>query len=950
MTSLTADEFVRRWQHILEDPPQGAQEKALSQQHFVDLCDLVGHPRPTDPTFRFEKPVAKISGEKGFADVWKRGFFGWEYKGPHKDLNAAYVQLKTYADALENPPLLVVSDLKRIRIHTNFTATIKQEYELSIDQLVDPKFLQLLKWLFNEPEKLKPGVTRAVITREAADKFGDIALSVAKRYDDPQRVAHFLNRIIFSFFAEDIGILPDHIFSKLIEVGATEPGQFATMCRDLFEAMAKGGRIGWVPVAHFNGGLFDSDDVLELTGAELAQLQTASKLDWSSIEPAIFGTLFERFLDPDKRSQIGAFYTDPDTIMRIVRPVVLEPLEDEWTAVKADLEKLMTKAAETGAAATKARNKAQDRYHLFLDRLKHFSVLDPACGSGNFLYLSLRTLKDFERRVRNDAALMGLASGVLFETGPHNLHGIEINHYAAELARISIWIGEIQWMIENGYGYKSDPVLGTLDQIETRDAILNDDGTEAAWPRVDVIVGNPPFLGDRRMRGSLSDHYVDRLRARYDDRLPHGADLVCYWLEKARAAVSDRKADYAGLVATNSIRGGKNRVVIDRIMDGLVLTDAWSDEPWILDGAAVRVSIVVFSREVRRNSRLNGKPVAQINADLSSGGIDLTRARGLAANDGVMLHGSKKIGSFDILGDEARRLLAISGNPHGRPNSDVLTPCWNGADITGRNRDFWIIDFGLTMTEAEASQYEAPFAIVTERVKPERMLNRNPDLVMHWWRHGGPRPAMRKLLPRLSRVLVTPALAKHRVWKWVPKGILPDAQLMVALRDDDQVFGILHSRFHELWSLRLGSSLEDRPRYTPKSSFETFPFPRGLTPDLSPVAYINSHAAAIGAIAAHLNDLRENWLNPPEWVDRVPEVVPGYPDRIIAKPGHEADLKKRTLTNLYNARPAWLDNAHRELDIAVAKAYGWDDYKLEMPDEEILRRLLDLNLSRTSAR
>jgi type II restriction/modification system DNA methylase subunit YeeA len=207
---------------------------------------------------------------------------------------------------------------------------------------------------------------------------------------------------------------------------------------------------------------------------------------------------------------------------------------------------------------------------------------------------------------------------------------------------------------------------------------------------------------------------------------------------------------------------------------------------------------------------------------------------------------------------------------------------------------------------------------------------------------------MWRALAGLSRCLVTPTVAKHRLFRWSHPATCPDHQLIVLARDDDATLGILHSRFHEVWSLRQGTSLEDRPRYTPTTTFETFPFPEGLTPNLKPTEYTNPHAAEIGAIAVRLNELRENWLNPPEWTERVPEVVPGYPDRIVAKPGCEEKLKKRTLTNLYNERPAWLANVHRELDAAVAKAYGWTDYSESMSDEEILGRLLKLNLERSA--
>jgi hypothetical protein len=207
---------------------------------------------------------------------------------------------------------------------------------------------------------------------------------------------------------------------------------------------------------------------------------------------------------------------------------------------------------------------------------------------------------------------------------------------------------------------------------------------------------------------------------------------------------------------------------------------------------------------------------------------------------------------------------------------------------------------------------------------------------------------MRAAVAGMARFIVTPEVAKHRVFAWLTPPTVPDKNLVVISRSDAVTFGVLHSRFHETWALRLGTALEDRPRYTPTSTFETFPFPAGMTPkDTANAVPAGAVAEAIATAARKLNELRENWLNPEEWIERVPEVVSDYPARIVAKQGHEKDLQRRTLTNLYNQRPAWLVMAHQALDAAVAAAYGWTDYTPKMPDEEILRRLLALNLERS---
>ena len=507
------------------------------------------------------------------------------------------------------------------------------------------------------------------------------------------------------------------------------------------------------------------------------------------------------------------------------------------------------------------------------------------------------------------------------------MKGIEINAYAAELARVSVWIGEIQWMRRNGFSNSTNPILDPLDTIECRDAILAPDGSEPDWPQADVVVGNPPFLGDRVMRGGLGHEYTERLRRTYKGSVPGSADLVCYWFAKAGTLVANGSIARAGLVATNSIRGGNNRPVLDQIVADCSIFDAWSDEPWVIDGAAVRVSLVCFGpRDTGLPISLNGGPAPHIHADLTEDGIDLTRVTRLDRNRAVAFLGVYKNGPFDIPGDLARGWLRLPANPNGRPNSDVLKPRLNGMDLTRRPTGNWIVDFGEDMGEADAALYEAPFAHVVEHVKPVRLGRRRERHRKFWWRHGEARPGMWRALHGLPRFIATPTVSKHRLFDWLDAGVCPDHQLIVVARDDDVTFGILHSRFHEAWSLRLGTSLEDRPRYTPTTTFETFPFPDGFSPDIPASEYADDpRAVAIAQAARRLVELRNRWLNPPEWVEWVDEPVPGYPKRPVARDEAAAkELKTRTLTNLYNARPQWLADAHAALDATVAAAYGWD--------------------------
>lgn len=950
---MTPEIFIKKWK------TSTLTERAASQSHFIDLCTLLDEPTPTDvdPTgehYAFERGATKTTGGEGWADVWKRGCFAWEYKGKRKDLKAAYAQLQQYAVALENPPLLVVCDMETFEIHTNWTNTVHEVHRIGIEELREAHYRAQLKAVFSDPERLKPGQTRQALTEQAAREFAGLALRLRDRGHDPQKVAHFVNRLVFCMFAEDVGLLPGKMFLRMLEQGTKRPDQFAAMAQQLFAAMRTGGLVGFEEVAWFNGGLFDHDEALPLEKEDIAQALAAARLDWAEIDPSIFGTLFERGLDPGKRSQLGAHYTDRDKIMLIVGPVIVEPLTREWGEAKIAIQGLLERAgkAKSPSAATKARNDAQTLYTAFLERLKHFRVLDPACGSGNFLYLALLALKELEHRVNLDAEALGFQRAFP-AVGPEAVRGIEINLYAAELARVSVWIGEIQWMRRNGFAVPGNPILKPLDNIECRDAVLNSDGTEAEWPPVDAIIGNPPFLGAKLMKGRLGVPETERLRAAFEGRLAGFTDLVCYWFEKARAAIIQGRAERAGLVATSSIRGGTNRPVLDRISSDLVIYDAWGELPWTVEGARVEVSLIAFCLPERTTSplRLDGANVPHINPDLTTG-VNITGARPLRANRGVSLLGIQKSGPFDVPGELARQWLALPSNPNGRHNRDVLKPYWNGDDVTGRPRDVWIIDLPRGLTEAAASAFEAPFEHLrtTPYDPPDepaalpvvRQAARDDHARLRWWEPYWPRPEMRRQIEALSRYIVTTETSEHRLFVWLSYPVLPDKNLIVIARDDDTAFGILHSRFHELWALRQGTSLEDRPRYTSTTTFATFPFPEGLTPDIPAPNYTaDTRAQRIAAAARTLDELRNNWLNPTDLVRREPEVVAGFPDRLLPVDERAAALlKQRTLTNLYNERPAWLANAHRELDEAVAAAYGWP---ADLTDDEVLSHLLVLN-------
>ena len=744
---MTPHAFIAKWRDVT------LKERSAAQEHFLDLCRLLDEPTPaeadpTGATYCFERGARKDTGGDGWADVWKRHCFAWEYKGQRANLDAAFAQLRQYALALENPPLLIVSDLRRVRIRTNWTNSVSTTYEFDLDDLTDSTVRDRLKWAFSDPERLRPGETRRALTERAAAAFAAVAQTLRARGHDPPVVAHFVNRLVFCMFADDVGLLPDHMFTRMLRQASHTPEQFTELAAELFRVMAAGGRVGFEAVAWFNGGLFDDGAALPLEVADIETALAASDLDWSEI-------------------------------------------------------------------------------------------------------------------------------------------------------------------------------------------------------------GNPPFLGTKLQIRQLGEEYVSRLRSTYTKRVPAGADLVCYWFEKAGRQIALGKAARVGLVATNSIRGGWNLPALQSATDGHRIFEAWGDEPWVNDGAAVRVSLICFARcddDSVSTPRLDGQPVDEIHPDLTANrdhqGVDLTLARRLPANARVAFVADQKGGLFDISGSQAREWLLLPANPNGRTNADVLKPWVNGMDLTRRPAGKWIVDFGWTMSDADAALYEEPFRWVKEHVYPMRSTVRRKAHRERWWRHADPRPGMWAALGNLSRYIATPTVAKHRLFVWCDARICPDHQLIVIARDDDTTFGILHSRFHEAWSLRLCTWLGkgNDPRYTPTTTFETFPFPDGLTPNTPVADYADDPRAAVIADAAQrLVELRDRWLNPPEWVEWLDEPVPGYPKRPVPRDEDAAKaLKKRTLTNLYNARPQWLAHAHAALDAAVASAYGWP---ADISDDAALAELLALNLA-----
>ncbi len=962
---LTADEFVHKWSKAQ------LSERAASHEHFIDLCHLLDQPTPAQADasgedYCFEKHVKVVGsaskgskGDAGFVDVWKRGHFAWEYKAKdkHKTLDEAYRQLYQYRDDLDNPPLSIVCDIRTTEIRAHFPGYPTEKTVVTLEEL--PGRLEALRRVFTSPHSFKPDKTREELTGDLANVFGDLADKLLSRqkaipatlfhgHGDP--VAHFLMKVMFCLFAEDVGLLPDKLFTKLVNRCVFEPENFQRFCGDLFEQMKKGGWYGNDRVEYFNGGLFDQAPPLSLGAGEIPILAKAATRPWQAVEPSIFGTLFERILDPRKRAQIGAHYTSKADILLVIDPVIMTPLRRKWAAVQEQIAPDLAKVA--AEKDRKKRDVLAAPVRISLDELRRYlgtqRILDPACGSGNFLYVALQQLLDLDDEIVRFAKRYDIDLNPLPYIRPTQLHGIEINPYAAELAQVVVWIGYLQWIAEHHITNDKRPILDKLVTIENRDAILDltkpNLPTRAEWPEADFIIGNPPFLGGSRIWEGLGTVYRDALWRAHD--IPKFSDLCCYWFDLARICVDSHPNTRVGLLATQAIRGKTNREVLDRIAQNQVIFDAWADRDWILDGAAVHVSIVSFAKKIDEQITLDGHIVPKINTDLTSE-MDATSALTLPENEHMSFIGTKKAGLFNIPYDQARGLLALPQNPNGFHNRDVLLPWASGSSLAGRWDGTWIIDFGADRDKAAASLYEAPFEYVLEHVKPDRDGNKRKLYREKWWLHAETRPGLRAHALVLPRYLGVTRHSKHLPFAWIDKPFLADDGVFVFARSDDYLLGALQSAVHALWARRTGSQVREAEsgfRYTPSTTFETFPLPWSPgKEDVKHPAYLR-----IAEAAKLLNDQRERWLNPPEWIEPLAakidaadtfEDVPKEAralvrqSAIMAAAAKDERLKKRTLTNLYNERPTWLKIAHEQLDRGVLAAYAatdpageWDEH------------------------
>ncbi len=1039
-----ADRFIARWANA------AASERANAQLFLTELTDLLGVPRPGNDHalgYSFEFPVKIPTGPGAFTDgridLYRRRCLVLEAKqfaapkaeptalelaldanagkqkaGPVRGSDAwddamwkARGQAERYARHLpaEEPPapfLLVVDVGHSLEVYADFTQAGRayqafpdpRSFRIRLADLREEKIRERLRRIWLDPLSLDPAKISAAVTRDIAALLATLASSLEKAGHPPKLVAEFLTRCLFCMFAEDVGLLEKDSFRGLLDSLRDSPAGFAPKLRTLFAEMQTGTDFSVIlnrKLLRFNGGLFADASVLPLNGDQLKILIRASTMQWKDVEPAIFGTLLERALNPDERHQLGAHYTPRSYVERLVLPTVIEPLRAEWESVRA-------------AAATHARRgklkAARAEVNAFHDRLCGVTVLDPACGSGNFLYVALQHLKLLEGEVLDTAAQFGENFKLELEThtiDPHQFLGLELNPRAASIAELVLWIGYLQWHFKiHGERSLSEPILRAFQNIECRDAVLAWDGDPqplrdarseivtvwdrrsqktdpvtgrkvpdetkrvplltypnawpAAWPRADYIVGNPPFIGTARMREDLGDGYAETLRAAYPD-VPESADFVMYWWHKAAALVGARKVRRLGLITTNSLRQTFNRRVVQPHLDKLSLVFAIPDHPWVdatakdEKKAAVRIAMTVavagsHSGELRtvtaEEPHDDGSSLVtlatqtgRIAADLTTG-ADVSGAVLLKANDGLSCPGMKLHGSgFIVTRDEAKAL----GLGKVAKLEKHIREYRNGRDLTDAARDVLCIDlFGLAADDVR-QRFPSVYQHVLTTVKPERDANNRESYRRNWWIFGEPRRDLRPALAGLPRFIATAETAKHRIFQFLGAAVMPDNKLVVIALDDAFHLGVLSSRIHVVFALAAGSWLGvgNDPVYAKTRCFDPFPFP----------ACDAAAKKLIRALGEELDAHRK----------RVQAQHPGLSltamyNVLEALRAGRALTPKETATHDAGLVSV-LRQLHDELDAAVATAYGWgrdSRPETDLADAEILTRLVALNAARAA--
>ena len=1039
---MNIDDFIARWS------ASGGSERANFQQFAIELTQLLEVPAPKPATadaqnddYRFERPVTFIhtgTQSRGFIDLYRRGSFVMEAKqgtgaAPDEsqlDLLAgapvvqrqghglrgsrrwddtmlrARNQADGYARAVARedgwPPFLLVVDVGHvIEVYADFSGQGQgytqfpdgNRYRIALDDLRNEATRARLQAIWTDPHSLDPTRVSAQVTRQVAEHLAELGRSFEAQGHAPEAVARFLMRALFTMFAEDVQLIPEGAFSKLLKDRRGHPEHAAPMLESLWQTMNTGGFSPALScdLKRFNGGLFREATALPLSAMQLGLLIQASSYNWREVEPAIFGTLLERALDTRQRHKLGAHYTPRAYVERLVNPTVIEPLRAEWRDIQA--------AAVTLAGQDKL-DEARRTVRDFHQRLCGVRVLDPACGSGNFLYVALELMKRLEGEVIALLRELGEDQGALALAGhtvdPHQFLGIEVNPWAAAVAELVLWIGYLQWHFRtHGTASPAEPVLRDFRNIENRDAVLAWDGTRprldetgrpvtrwdglstvrhpvtgeqvpdpaarvqvldylkprpAQWPQADFIVGNPPFIGASRMREALGDGYAEALRAAYP-KMPESADFVMFWWEKAALATRAGKTRRFGFITTNSLRQTFNRQVLEpHLADPkkpLSLTFAIPDHPWVDagEGAAVRIAMTVAAP-----GSLPGRlftVTGERRGEREAEGRDVT----LSGQVGK-IHANLRIGA-DVA--SAKTLRANEGLAYRGMqligSGFIVTPTEaralglgtvpglethirayrNGRDLTASPRGVMVIDlFGLSEGEVR-TRFPTVYQHVLDKVKPERDQNNRDSYKRNWWVHGEPRRDLRPALEGLPRYIATVETAKHRFFQFLDAATLPDNMLIAIGLDDATALAVLSSRFHVVWALAAGGRLGygNDPRYNKSRCFDPFPFPDAT----------EAQKARLRALGEELDAHRKAQAaaRPKLTLTAVYNVL----EKLRAGERIEGRDKETYDAGLVGI----LKGIHDRIDAEVAEAYGWP---ADLDDEAILTRLVDLNRARAA--
>ena len=1033
---VKVEQFIERWQG------QDGTERANYQLFLTELCDLLELPKPEPASsdteqnaYVFERRVdinhPDGSQTRGYIDLYKRGSFVLEAKQTSQKISSerwdksmlrAQAQADTYIRALPSeegrPPFLIVTDVGRtIELYSEFSRSGStyvpfpdpRSHRIKVEDLRDESIRQRLIQVWNKPLDLDPSKQSALVTREVAANLAELAKSLESQYG-PEIVASFLMRCLFTMFAEDVELIPLRSFTGLLESLQDTPDHLIPMLEGLWETMNTGGFSPQLrqQLLKFNGGLFAEGKALPLNKEQIKLLIQAARSDWRYVEPAIFGTLLERALNPSERHKLGAHYTPRAYVERLVLPTVIEPLREEWRDVQA-----VAAALEHQGKHAKAINEVRG-FHIKLCGLR---ILDPACGSGNFLYVTLEHIKRLEGEILNFLESMGETQTLLEMDGitvdPHQFHGIEINPRAAKIAEMVLWIGYLQWHFRSqGNVQPPEPVLRDFHNIECRDALLDYDSIElltdehgrvvtqwdgkttkthlvtgkqvpdetaciqvekytnprkAHWPKADYVVGNPPFIGAASMRSALGAGYVDALRNTWKE-IPESSDFVMYWWHNSAELARNSQLHRFGFITTNSIKQTFNRRVVQSNLEAkkpLSIVYAIPDHPWVDsgDGADVRIAMsagqggslegTVVKVIKEKTSSSEEKEVTLyttkglINADLTAG-ANLSVVQKMVSNSDLSGRGVQLSGAgFIVTHDEASKL----GLGHIPGIENHIRKYRNGRDINQKSRNVLVIDlFGLTENSVRL-KYPEIFQHILERIKPERDQNKRESVRKNWWVFGEPRKEWRRMYANVCRYISTVETSKHRIFVFLEKEILPDNKLINIAIEDAYYLGVLSSRLHAAWSIRAGSRLGvgNDPVYVKSTCYETFPFPETNANQKNNIRQLAEQ------LDAHRKQRQEKFTNLTltsmynvmEKL-RVGEVLTDK-DKVIHKQGLVSVLKE----------------IHDDLDRAVFNAYGWDELgdKLiglpgattPLPDkeklqgeaeEEMLKRLVDLNVQR----